>query len=109
MCLCQIQRATFVFDFSQEEKRSFNWKTTMSGDPKRIPAPESVPYHVNARIKTKTYEDKLATTLVNGKRLDGRAFSEARKICKFSIRRCRCGDRFTYDLYMAFSLFQFSN
>lgn len=54
----------------------------MSGDQKRNVVPESVPYHVNARIKTKTYEEKLATTIVNGERLDGRAFGEARKICE---------------------------
>lgn len=69
----------------------------MSGDQKRIPAPESVPYHVNARIKTKTYEEKLATTIVNGKRLDGRAFSDARKICKLCMDHNSFGFRWAND------------
>lgn len=75
----------------------------MSGDQKRIPAAESVPYHVNARIKTKTYEEKLATTIVNGKRLDGRTFSEARKNCKCSTV-CLFRNSSSYDfLFLFFS------
>lgn len=55
----------------------------MASDTKRIPAPESIPYHLTARQKTKTYQEKLATALQNGKRQDKRKFEEARKICKF--------------------------
>lgn len=54
----------------------------MASDTKRIPAPESVPYHLTARQKTKTYQEKLATTLQGGLRQDQRKFAEARKICK---------------------------
>lgn len=60
----------------------------MSGDSKRLPAPESIPYHLNARHKTKTYEEKLATTLAGGKRQDSRPFQETRKICKFQKFDC---------------------
>lgn len=53
----------------------------MATDSKRLPAPESIPYHLTARQKTKTYQEKLATTLEGGQRLDKRKFAEARKIC----------------------------
>lgn len=52
-------------------------------DLKRIPGPESVPYHLNARHKTKSYQEKLAIVLAGEKRLDSRQYDEARKICKF--------------------------
>lgn len=54
----------------------------MASDTKRIPAPESTPYHLTARQKTKSYQEKLATTLHGGKRQDKRKFEEARKICR---------------------------
>lgn len=57
----------------------------MQYDQKRINGPESVPYHLNARHKTKSYEDKLAIVFAKGKRLDERKFDEARKICKFGM------------------------
>lgn len=53
----------------------------MASDTKRIPAPESIPYHLTARQKTQTYQEKLTTTLQNGQRQDRRKFEEARKIC----------------------------
>lgn len=55
----------------------------MASDSKRLPAPESIPYHLTARQKTKTYQEKLSTALQNGQRRDQRNFEEARKICKF--------------------------
>lgn len=58
-------------------------KHKMASDLKRIPAPESIPYHLTARQKTKSYKEKLAITLENGKRQDERRFDEARKICEF--------------------------
>lgn len=65
----------------------------MQTDQKRINGPESVPYHLNARCKAKSYEDKLAIVFENGKRQDKRAFDEPRKICKekqhISIVLCR--------------------
>lgn len=57
----------------------------MASDTKRIPAPESIPYHLTARQKTKTYQEKLAIALQNGQRQDKRKFEDARKICKFLI------------------------
>lgn len=58
----------------------------MASDLKRIPAPESIPYHLTARQKTKTHKEQLAITLENGKRQDKRKFDEARKICKFFLK-----------------------
>lgn len=55
----------------------------MASDTKRIPAPESTPYHLCSRQKTKTYQEKLATTLQGGQRQDKRKFEVVRKICKF--------------------------
>lgn len=57
----------------------------MATDNKRLPAPESTPYHLGSRQKTLSYQEKLATTLQNGQRLDKRKFEETRKICKFCI------------------------
>lgn len=57
----------------------------MASDNKRLPAPESTPYHLGSRQKTLSYQEKLATTLQNGQRLDKRKFEETRKICKFCI------------------------
>lgn len=54
----------------------------MTTDGRRFNAIESIPYHMNARSKTKTYQEKIEETLPNGKRRDGRNFDEARKICK---------------------------
>lgn len=54
-------------------------------DQKRFNGIESVPYHVNARCKTQTYEEKIANNLPKGKRKDDRAFGEARKICKIEM------------------------
>lgn len=54
----------------------------MASDSKRIPAPESTPYHLGSRQKTQSYQEKLATTLQGAQRLDKRKFEEARKICK---------------------------
>lgn len=54
----------------------------MASDTKRIPAPESTPYHLSSRQKTQSYQEKLETTLQDGKRQDKRKFEEARKICK---------------------------
>lgn len=54
----------------------------MASDSKRIPAPESIPYHLTGRQKAKSYKEKLAITLEDGKRQDNRRFDEARKICK---------------------------
>lgn len=56
----------------------------MASDSKRIPAPESIPYHLSGRQKAKSYKEKLAITLENGKRQDNRQFDEARKICKYT-------------------------
>lgn len=58
----------------------------MASDSKRLPAPESIPYHLTSRQKTKTYQEKLATILQGGQRQDKRKFEEARKICKFHDR-----------------------
>lgn len=55
----------------------------MATDLKRIPAPESTPYHLSSRQKTQSYQEKLATTLQGGQRQDKRKFDETRKICKF--------------------------
>lgn len=55
----------------------------MTTDVKRIPVPESIPYHLYARKKTKSYQEKLVTILDGGKRRDNRKFEEARKICMY--------------------------
>lgn len=57
-------------------------KNEMASDSKRLPAPESTPYHLGARQKTQSYQEKLATTLLGGERLEKRKFEETRKICK---------------------------
>lgn len=57
----------------------------MASDSKRIPAPESTPYHLSSRQKTQSYQEKLATTLQGGQRQDKRKFEEARKICKLNV------------------------
>lgn len=57
----------------------------MASDTKRIPAPESIPYHLSSRQKTKTYQEKLAIVLQNGQRQDKRKFEETRKICKYNM------------------------
>lgn len=54
----------------------------MSNDLKRTPNSETVPYHLNARHKTKSYQEKLSTVLAADKRLDSRKCDESRKICK---------------------------
>lgn len=54
----------------------------MASDTKRIPAPESTPYHLSSRQNSKSYQEKLAITLAGGERKDKRKFEEARKICK---------------------------
>lgn len=54
----------------------------MASDQRRFNGIESIPYHVNARCKTKTYEEKVASNLPNGKRKDARGFGEVRKICE---------------------------
>lgn len=53
----------------------------MSNDQRRFNGIDSTPYHVNARCKTKTYEEKIESNLPKGKRKDGREFGEARKLC----------------------------
>lgn len=56
----------------------------MTTDLKRISVPESIPYHLYARKKTKSYQEKLVTIFDDGKRRDDRKFEEARKICMYS-------------------------
>lgn len=78
---CEIVENTHShrFDLRKHEKK------TMATDTKRIPAPESTPYHLPARQKSKSYQEKLAITLESGQRKDKRKFEEARKICKRNI------------------------
>lgn len=56
----------------------------MPHDQRRINGPESsVAYRFHSKINLKTYEEKLKDTFnTNGKRIDGRKLTEARKICK---------------------------
>lgn len=54
----------------------------MTTDSKKVPALESVPYHLVAREISKTYQEKLAEALEGGKRKDKRKHAESRKICK---------------------------
>lgn len=55
----------------------------MASDTKRIPGPESTPYHLSSRQKTQSYQEKLAKTLDGDQRQDKRKFVECRKICMF--------------------------
>lgn len=56
----------------------------MASDLKKVPALDSVPYHLVARQNTKSYEEKLAEALEGGKRRDNRKHAEPRKICKLN-------------------------
>lgn len=70
--------------FLQNQVLKYLWdKYQMATDLKRIPAPESTPYHLSARQKTQSYQEKLATILQGGQRQDKRKFEETRKICKW--------------------------
>lgn len=75
----------------------------MTTDAKRIPVPESIPYHLYARKKTKSYQEKLVTILDGGKRRDDRKFEEARKICMYSKVNFDVNKVFIYIWNMIFS------
>lgn len=73
----------------------------MPHDQRRINGPESsVAYRFHSKINLKTYEEKLKDTFnTNGKRVDGRKLTEARKICKDNLKLSYCNFTLTCNVF----------